>query len=78
MGVPGSEITPAQDAYLQKSVMDAADSFKASVMTKRKLVKMEDLTGASYTGREAAQKNLITGIEPSLKALLMKLEGKLS
>jgi ClpP class serine protease len=78
MGVPGSEITPAQDAYLQKSVMDAADSFKASVMTKRKLVKMEDLTGASYTGREAAQKNLITGIEPSLKSLLMKLEGKLS
>jgi ClpP class serine protease len=78
MGVPGTEITPTQDAYLQKSVMDAADSFKASVMSKRKLVKYEDLTGASYTGKEASAKNLVTGIEPSLKALLMKLEGKVS
>ena len=75
IGVPGLPITEAQDAYLQKSVMDAANTFKASVKMKRTMVNDADLNGGSMSGKEAAAKGLVTGLADSLKILLAQLEG---
>jgi ClpP class serine protease len=74
IGIPGTQITSAQEAYLQKSVMDTANTFKANVKMKRKLVADADLTGASMSGREAAQKGLATGLVDSFKVLMTQLE----
>jgi ClpP class serine protease len=74
IGVPGTQITSAQEAYLQKSVIDTANVFKADVKMKRKMVADADLTGASMSGREAAQKGLATGLVDSFKVLMAQLE----
>ena len=74
IGIPGTQVTSAQEAYLQKSVMDTANTFKADVKMKRKLVADADLTGASMSGREAAQKGLATGLVDSFKVLMTQLE----
>lgn len=74
IGVPGAEITSAQEAYLQKSVIDTANTFKANVKLKRKMVADADLTGASMSGRDAAMKGLATGLVDSFKVLMTQLE----
>lgn len=76
IGVPGTDVTPEQAAYLQKSVDDAADIFKASVKMKRKMLADDVLDGRSVTGREAIRLGFATGQADSLKALLTQLEGK--
>jgi protease-4 len=78
IGVPGLPITEAQDAYLQKSVMDAANTFKANVKMKRTMVADADLNGGTMSGKEAAAKGLVTGLADSLKILLGQLEGTAS
>jgi protease-4 len=75
IGVPGLPITEAQDAYLQKSVMGAANTFKANVKMKRTMVNDADLNGGTMSGKEAAAKGLVTGLADSLKVLLAQLEG---
>lgn len=74
IGVPGAEVTSAQEAYLQKSVMDTANTFKANVKMKRKLVADADLVGSSMSGRDAALKGLATGLVDSFKVLMAQLE----
>jgi ClpP class serine protease len=74
IGIPGTQVTSAQEAYLQKSVMDTANTFKANVKMKRKMVAEADLTGASISGREAAMKGLATGLVDSFKVLMTQLE----
>jgi ClpP class serine protease len=74
IGIPGTQVTSAQEAYLQKSVMDTANTFKANVKMKRKMVAEADLTGASISGREAAMKGLATGLIDSFKVLMTQLE----
>ena len=74
IGVPGSEITTPQEAYLQKSVVETANVFKDDVKRKRKMVADADLTGASMSGREAAKRGLATGLVDSFKVLMAQLE----
>lgn len=75
IGIPGTSTTPEQDTYLQAEVEALAETFKASVKAKRKLVQDTDLQGQSMTGRMAAQKGFATGLANSLKELLGQLEG---
>jgi ClpP class serine protease len=76
IGIPGAPVTSEQEAYLQQEVDQLADTFKASVKMKRKLVKEEDMQGQSFSGKVAAQKGFATGLVSSLKDLLVQLEGK--
>lgn len=75
IGVPYTSTTPEQDDYLQKEVDALAESFKASVKMKRKMVQDSDLQGQSMPGKMAAQKGFATGLANSLKDLLAQLEG---
>lgn len=76
MGVTGTSMTTEQEALTQAEVDKAGDTFKQSVLMKRKLAKAEDMQGQAMSGRDAAARNLITGLSPSIKALLTELEGK--
>ena len=75
IGIPGTSTTPEQDNYLQMEVDALAETFKASVKAKRKLVQDSDLQGQSMTGRMAAKKGFATGLANSLKELLGQLES---
>jgi ClpP class serine protease len=75
IGIPGTSTTPEQDDYLQKEVDALAETFKASVKMKRKMVQDSDLQGQSMPGKVAAQKGFATGLANSLKDLLAQLEG---
>lgn len=76
MGIPGTSLTSEQEAYLQQEVDELANTFKASVRMKRKLVQEADMQGQSFSGKVAAQKGLATGLANTLKDLLAQLEGK--
>jgi ClpP class serine protease len=75
LGIPGTSLTEEQAAYLQSEVNAIAADFKASVRDKRRLVKDEDMQGQAMQGKVAAAKGLVTGLAPSLKALIASLEG---
>jgi ClpP class serine protease len=75
IGIPGAPVTSEQEAYLQQEVNELADTFKASVRMKRKLVKDEDMQGQSFSGKMAAQKGFATGLANTLKDLLAQLDG---
>jgi protease-4 len=75
IGIPGTSTTPEQDDYLQREVDALAETFKASVRMKRKLVQDEDMQGQSMSGKMAAQKGFATGLANSLKDLLAQLDG---
>jgi ClpP class serine protease len=75
IGIPGTSTTPEQDEYLQREVDALAETFKASVRMKRKLVQDEDMQGQSMSGKMAAQKGFATGLANSLKDLLAQLDG---
>lgn len=75
IGIPGAPVTTEQEAYLQQEVNDLAETFKASVRMKRKLVKEEDMQGQSFSGKVAAQKGFATGLANTLKDLLAQLDG---
>ena len=65
IGVPGAEVTDAQQAHLQEGVNEIWGDFKASVLQTRKLVKAEDMEGQVFSGKQAAQRNLVTGLADS-------------
>jgi ClpP class serine protease len=73
-GVPGTSLSAAQFDNLQAEVNAMAEDFKAAVRSKRTLVKEEDMQGQSMQGKVAAAKGLVTGLAPSLKALISSLE----
>ena len=75
MGIPGTSLTSEQEAYLQQEVDDLANTFKASVRMKRKLVQEADMQGQSFSGKLAAQKGFATGLANTLKDLLAQLDG---
>lgn len=76
MGVAGTSLTDEQEALTQAEVDRAGDTFKQAVLQKRKLAKPEDMQGQALSGKDAAARNLITGLAPTLKALLTQLEGQ--
>lgn len=75
MGIPGTSLTSEQEAYLQQEVDELANTFKASVRMKRKLVQEADMQGQSFSGKLAAQKGFATGLANTLKDLLAQLDG---
>lgn len=75
MGVAGTSLTSEQEALTQAEVDKAGETFKQAVLMKRKLAKPEDMQGQAMSGRDAAARNLITGLAPTLKMLLTQLEG---
>jgi protease-4 len=75
MGIPGTSLTSEQEAYLQQEVDALAETFKASVRMKRKLVQETDMQGQSFSGKLAAQKGFATGLANTLKDLLAQVDG---
>ena len=75
IGIPGTSLTEDQAAYLQAEVNAIAADFKAAVRDKRRLVKDEDMQGQAMQGKVAAAKGLVTGLAPSLKALIASLDN---
>jgi signal peptide peptidase SppA len=65
IGVPGTEVTDAHQAHLQEGVDEIHNDFKAAVLKTRKLVKAEDMEGQVFSGKQAAQRNLVTGLADS-------------
>jgi len=72
-GIPGTSLSDAQRADLQAQVEAIHAEFKAAVRGKRKLAKDEDMEGQVFSGRQAAQKGLVTGLGTSLAALIADL-----
>jgi len=65
IGVPGAEVTDAHQAHLQEGVDEIWSDFKSSVLKTRKLVKAEDMEGQVFSGKQAAQRGLVTGLADS-------------
>ena len=65
IGVPGAEVTDAHQAHLQEGVDEIHADFKAAVLQTRKLVKASDMEGQVFSGKQAAQRGLVTGLADS-------------
>jgi ClpP class serine protease len=61
-------------ALEQKSIEAMHEEFKQTVLRKRSLARREDMEGQVFTGREAASKNLITGLASSFAEALAAFE----
>ena len=75
-GIPGTSLTEEQVLDLQSSVDLIHADFKANVLLTRKLVKAEDMEGQVFNGRQAAQKNLITGMADTFADAVAKMPRK--
>jgi signal peptide peptidase SppA len=64
-GIPGTSLSEEQVANLQQGVDEIHADFKASVLQTRKLVKADDMEGQVFSGKQAAQRNLVTGLADS-------------
>ena len=64
-GIPGTSLSEEKVANLQQGVDEIHADFKASVLQTRKLVKAEDMEGQVFSGKQAAQRNLVTGLADS-------------
>jgi signal peptide peptidase SppA len=79
IGVPGAEVTDAHQAHLQEGVDEIHGDFKAAVLKTRKLVKAEDMEGQVFSGKQAAQRNLVTGLADSFnEAVSMWAENSIA
>ena len=58
----------------QKTVEAMAEEFKQTVLRKRSMASRDDMEGQVFTGREAASKNLITGLASSFAEALVAFE----
>jgi signal peptide peptidase SppA len=78
-GIPGTSLSDEQIANLQDSVDAIHADFKASVLQTRKLVKAEDMEGQVFSGKQAAQRNLVTGLADSFsEAVAMWAENSVA
>jgi len=60
---------------MEQSTIEAmAEEFKQTVLRKRSYASRDDMEGQVFTGREAANKNLITGLAPSFAEALEAFE----
>jgi signal peptide peptidase SppA len=79
IGVPGAEVTDAHQAHLQLGVNEIWSDFKAAVVQTRKLVKPEDMEGQVFSGKQAAQRGLVTGLADSFnEAVAMWAENSIA
>jgi signal peptide peptidase SppA len=78
-GIPGTSLSEEQVANLQQGVDEIHADFKASVLQTRKLVKAEDMEGQVFSGKQAAQRNLVTGLADSFsEAVAMWAENSIA
>lgn len=73
MGIYGTSLTPAQEEFLQASVLETWADFKAAVKSRRTMVRDEDMEAQVFSGRVAAQKGLATGLVNSFGELMASL-----
>jgi len=64
-GIPGTSLSEEQVSNLQQGVDEIHADFKAAVLQTRKLVKADDMEGQVFSGKQAAQRNLVTGLADS-------------
>jgi signal peptide peptidase SppA len=79
IGVPGAEVTDAHQAHLQEGVDEIHADFKGAVLKTRKMVKAEDMEGQVFSGKQAAQRGLVTGLADSFnEAVAMWAENSIA
>ena len=77
-GIPGTSLSEEQVANLQQGVDEIHADFKAAVLQTRKLVKAEDMEGQVFSGKQAAQRGLVTGLADSFnEAVVMWAENSI-
>jgi signal peptide peptidase SppA len=69
-GIEGTSLNADQVENLQASVDGIHADFKAAVSMKRKMVKAEAMEGQTFTGKQAAQQGLVTGLADSFAEAL--------
>lgn len=74
-GIEGTKLSDEQKDDLQTQVDELYEDFKTAVRGKRKMVKDEDMEGQVFSGKTAARKGLVTGLAPSLSALIADLNA---
>jgi len=72
--IAGEGYTDDMRALEQKAIEAAHEEFKQTVLRKRSLARREDMEGQVFNGREAANKNLITGLASSFAEALAAFE----
>jgi ClpP class serine protease len=72
--IAGEGYTDEMRSLEQKAVEAMHEEFKQTVLRKRSLARREDMEGQVFTGREAAAKNLITGLASSFAEALAAFE----
>lgn len=72
--IAGEGYTEDMRAMEQATVEAMAEEFKQTVLRKRSMANRADMEGQVFTGREAANKNLITGLASSFAEALAAFE----
>jgi protease-4 len=72
--IAGEGYTQDQRAMEQATVEAMAEEFKQTVLRKRSMANRADMEGQVFTGREAANKNLITGLASTFAEALVAFE----
>jgi signal peptide peptidase SppA len=70
-GIEGTSLTADQVENLQASVDYIHADFKAAVQIKRKMVKAETMEGQTFSGKQAAQVGLVTGLADNFNLALL-------
>lgn len=73
MGI--NSLTDEQEKLIQQQVDDDAAQFKKDVKQFRTSVEDDDMQGQIFTGSEAAEKGLVTGIAKNFQNALAKFSG---
>lgn len=69
-GVEGTALSADQLENLQASVDGICADFKAAVLIKRKMVQASTMEGQTFSGKQAAQVGLVTGLADNLSSAL--------
>ena len=72
--IAGEGYTEEMREMEQKTVEAMAEEFKQTVLRKRSMASRDDMEGQVFTGREAASKNLVTGLASSFAEALVAFE----
>jgi protease-4 len=72
MGYPGTDLTDEQLAYIQQDVDSTHLDFKSDVKSVRQFAKDEDMEAQTFSGKEAAKRNLVTGLSYDYETAVSK------
>lgn len=77
-GIEGTSLNADQIENLQSSVDSIHADFKAAVNLKRKMVKADAMEGQTFSGKQASQNGLVTGLADSFTEALAKFAGSVT